>query len=953
VPASAADPITKGFGVVLAIVGSLYLVARPAANQFFYYSPESAFASVLAICFVVFASFGALRQKNWRAPDGLIALVVAWSALFAMGALRSPNRGEGVPQASDAILYGLMLVAGYYAGRIEPRLRVLFIRVIIAMVAVEAADGLYQSYIGFARLRQEIDGGTLVLPEDLKSNLGLNRIGGDDAQATFGNPNSLAAYLLVGFFLLLGHAWDGVYPYFTFVFSVVNARLKRSFSVADVVAPARPNRGRRAILTAFFSVALGGFFLWALYRTGSKGGGVALAAGIWFFALQRLTANGGWLQAQRRVLNLVTFNAISAAVLLLILCTLGVLSAHLFGLSMEVRFDYWKAALPMIKHHPFDGVGVAGYADWYNAYKTPMGWEVKDPHNEYVSLLAELGVLGPIIYCAIWGLVLKRSAGKVRAPAPPLVEHASWLVNPEFIGLIFGALALLVVIAGLDAFNAADVFNSLLRADRKWTELAGAAYTLCLPIFFALVFLLLRAHSKAHAASSGETVETSPALLHGFRAAAGAILMHQLVDFDFKAQAVMVSLLLCGGLFWSAADSAREAAAPRENSESVAAHLSRWIVPLLAVLLIPTTVWIPLHSGIARKEAQLAASDYQQLWAKDETPSTDPEEYMRREQERAEQLKTLPENVLAGWKRAGDAAPYDAAPRVEWAVAKMRWGKRTPGSNDEDAILKTLSEAEALRPRAPNIKAMLGAIYLRRAMKAALDSSEKEHKLLEQAHEKFAQARALYPLRPNLSLMEGDALLLLAQSEKACELYLNAFVMDIALNDPNVYLASIFTDKAPGAFVRHDVSYGQLPARTLILQESGVGAKGSRSRLGLLVRHMVALAQSIQEGLQYGRDTQAELEVIESEKINLLHTTSELLDSAPEGPMRAHATFLYALCVKAVHLKPKNVPDDKQEEDFKRRCDEANAFARKLQEESIRKGEPGTVPRVFDSLIPR
>lgn len=945
--APAADPVSKGFGVVLAIVGSLYLVARPVANQFFYYSQESALAGLLAVCFIVFAGLAALRKKEWRAPDGLMALVVAWIALFVWGALRSPNRGEGVPLATDAIVYALMLLAGYYAGRIEPALRVLFIRVIIAMVAVEAADGLWQSYVGWARLRREIDSGAVVLTDALAAKIGLDRINGDDAQATFGNPNSLAAYLLVGFFLLLGHSWDGLCA------SVAKLFPRKQGTEAQT----NSNAGKLEFAGAFMSllsVLLGAFFLWALYRTGSKGGGVAFVAGLWFFALQRLTAQGGWLCAYRRWLNLITANGISVVVLLLILCTLGVLSSHLFGLSMEVRFDYWKSALSMIRRHPLDGVGVAGFSDWYSLFKTPMGWEVKDPHNEYVSLFAELGVLGPLIYCAIWKLVLKHSAGNYKAPAPAV--HSSRLVNPDFIAVTFGAMALLLTIVAFGAFNSADVFNSL-RSDRTTSDLAGAMQTLLLPILFAGVFLLLRAGAKTHTAVSGEHVDTSPALLHGFRAAAGAILMHQLVDFDFKAQAVMVSLFLCGGLFWAAADEARESAAPRENSSSTLANLTRWIAPVFALLLIPTAVWIPLNSGIARKEAEDANQEHlqanQELVRLLAHPLDDYQEQLIREHHLTERLETLPRNALAAWKRAGDYAPYDAAPRVEWAVTKMRTGNRTALSNDEDQILNALLEAEALRPRGPNIKVMLGAIYLRRGMKLAPVSDTRSQKLLDQARGKFAEARALYPLRPSLSLMEGDALLFLAHSEQACERYLAAFTMDIALNDSNVYLSSIFTDPRPGAFVVHDLNFNvAVSVSTLLQREEGAAQKGTRSRMGLLVRHMVGLAQSFQEGLRLSRGTRDEQEELERTKIQLLHTTSALLDIAPEGPMRAHAAFLYALCVKAMHLPRKGVPSLFADVDWKRRCGEANAFARALQEESIKKRQPGTVPRVFDLWIP-
>ena len=101
------------------------------------------------------------------------------------------------------------------------------------------------------------------------------------------------------------------------------------------------------------------------------------------------------------------------------------------GLSLAVRFDFWRAGLRMFAQHPFEGVGLAGYAEHYPFFKMASGWETKDAHNEYVHMLAEFGVLGPLVYLALWWTVLKNgfrvsgfglrdSAGAI--PPPPRVR---------------------------------------------------------------------------------------------------------------------------------------------------------------------------------------------------------------------------------------------------------------------------------------------------------------------------------------------------------------------------------------------------------------------------------------------------------------------------------------------------------------------------------------------------
>ena len=76
------------------------------------------------------------------------------------------------------------------------------------MVAVEAVAGIYQIYFDLPRLRQEVAAGQTTLPEVLQSKQGLDRFYGDEAFGTFGNPNSLAGYLLVGILLLAGLSWE-------------------------------------------------------------------------------------------------------------------------------------------------------------------------------------------------------------------------------------------------------------------------------------------------------------------------------------------------------------------------------------------------------------------------------------------------------------------------------------------------------------------------------------------------------------------------------------------------------------------------------------------------------------------------------------------------------------------------------------------------------------------------
>ena len=75
------------------------------------------------------------------------------------------------------------------------------------MVAVEAFAGVWQYFVDLPSMRAEIATGKVALPHDLQTGLGAARIAGNLVWGSFSNPNSLAGYLLIGIFLLLGMLW--------------------------------------------------------------------------------------------------------------------------------------------------------------------------------------------------------------------------------------------------------------------------------------------------------------------------------------------------------------------------------------------------------------------------------------------------------------------------------------------------------------------------------------------------------------------------------------------------------------------------------------------------------------------------------------------------------------------------------------------------------------------------
>ncbi|HYE71742.1 MAG TPA: O-antigen ligase family protein, partial [Blastocatellia bacterium] len=119
--------------------------------------------------------------------------------------------------------------------------------------------------------------------------------------------------------------------------------------------------------------------------------------------------------------------------------------------SLTKRLRFWVIAWEMAKHHPWRGVGVAGYMAQYMHHRR---YYLHDPdyarvrqsdnsseewgaggnaHNEYLQLLAELGIIGGVIFLAFWGQIIWR-----------LWRHRSGPYNYLVCGVAAGLIAFCV-----------------------------------------------------------------------------------------------------------------------------------------------------------------------------------------------------------------------------------------------------------------------------------------------------------------------------------------------------------------------------------------------------------------------------------------------------------------------------------------------------------------------------
>jgi len=83
--------------------------------------------------------------------------------------------------------------------------------------------------------------------------------------------------------------------------------------------------------------------------------------------------------------------------------------------SPGYRINFWRNTLRMVHDHPILGVGTGGFLDGYMPYVQGVtGWRgdgTGDPHNQYLKILAEQGLIG---FAAFLFLI----AGAAACPAP-------------------------------------------------------------------------------------------------------------------------------------------------------------------------------------------------------------------------------------------------------------------------------------------------------------------------------------------------------------------------------------------------------------------------------------------------------------------------------------------------------------------------------------------------------
>ena len=214
----------------------------------------------------------------------------------------------------------------------------------------------------------------------------------------------------------------------------------------------------------------------AIALTGSTGGFVALAGGAATMAALGAT------RARGRTL-VVAIGGGAAAIAIALLLWSPLLSWMDRNHSMHVRAVYWRATGKIVASAPILGVGLDNWQEHYFHAKSEVQQESTRAHNDYLQILAELGIVGLLAFVALLAFGLRKAATRESAPESDSDPPSAWLVA----GVVSVIMLLGLALAGDGVGRAIAIVLGalwlgswlLLRrmtptTDLQWTRLGAA-----------------------------------------------------------------------------------------------------------------------------------------------------------------------------------------------------------------------------------------------------------------------------------------------------------------------------------------------------------------------------------------------------------------------------------------------------------------------------------------------
>jgi O-antigen ligase len=155
----------------------------------------------------------------------------------------------------------------------------------------------------------------------------------------------------------------------------------------------------------FFVLSLLSVFM--VYQSKSFQGFGATFIGFIFVILSVFFFKRAWLFFY----GILSLSGIAASFAILGLLEKGPFASVVYQYTLPIRIEYWQAGLRMFFDHPFTGVGLNSYGDWYrfardsDALKAPGGDTTSNvAHNIYIDFAAGGGLLTLISFTLLFGI---------------------------------------------------------------------------------------------------------------------------------------------------------------------------------------------------------------------------------------------------------------------------------------------------------------------------------------------------------------------------------------------------------------------------------------------------------------------------------------------------------------------------------------------------------------------
>lgn len=385
--------------------------------------------------------------------------------------------------------------------------------------------------------------------------------------------------------------------------------------------------------------------------------------------------------------------------------------------SMNFRWKYWVGSAGVLKDHPLLGTGWSNFGYSYLAHRlADAPEEIKDPHNLFVRIFTELGIVGGLLSLA-W---IVRHAWEGTALSSPPAPKATG--KPGKLSQVFGQVMPVVLIALLINIVASIDFSQ---------QSAYVMLELLERLLWAGLMILAFAVVSLYSSKDNRLDDrAAPWILWGILVALGVFLLHNLVDFSlFEAGPMMLFALLAGAVL-----GIRQYSVPGVRAPSRSARIGAGLA-IVAWLGVVIFLAIPLQQS--------------------ESAARNADEHIRQNNLRL---------AAAGLKDAFDNCPV---PNSDYASRSARAYASVENSEGDFRMMVAL--AQRANPLDPEPRLLEARYY--RGHGTALDNSEK-------IRSNYERVLKLDPNNVGIRLEFADFLTQVIERGEAAKQYKLALEMD-------------------------------------------------------------------------------------------------------------------------------------------------------------------------------